>query len=144
MTGRIDNLVTDGLVLALEGDVSLEVAPNRSTFTFPSTLSNGQSYSVTIVRQPQRLGCRIVNGAGKLQGANVTNVVVDCTYRPSCAALHDDMPSLSTGSYIVRPADPPFVVHCDMSFYDGLRKEDGPSSCRPARGTGPLLCPRAK
>jgi hypothetical protein len=144
VTGRIDNLVSDGLVLALEGNVSLEVPPNRSTFTFPSTLSNGQSYSVTIVRQPQRLGCRIVNGTGNVQGANVTNVVVDCAYRPSCAALHDDMPSLLTGSYIVRPADPPFLVHCDMSFDDGIRKGGWTLIMSTGAGHGPTPLPEGE
>ncbi len=49
-------------------------------FTFPDSVANGASYTVTVATQPA-LGtttCTVANGTGVVNGANVTNVEVTC------------------------------------------------------------------
>jgi hypothetical protein len=57
---------------------------NNGTFTFPTALPNGQSYSVTVSRTSggsilTETIRTLMNGSGTISGANVTNVAVQCT-----------------------------------------------------------------
>ena len=75
----------DTVTLHDNGGDNLTLSTN-GTFTFPTALPNGQSYSVTVsgtsggtsiltsIYQPV-----VANGSGTISGANVTNVAVQCT-----------------------------------------------------------------
>ena len=47
-------------------------------FTFATPLANGGVYDVTVSSQPTDQTCMVINGAGNISGANVTNVSVAC------------------------------------------------------------------
>ncbi|MDX8381789.1 MAG: HYR domain-containing protein [Ghiorsea sp.] len=53
------------------GDVP---SPTNGSFTFNVQLNNGESYDVQTVFS----ACTITNGTGTINGANVTNVAIDC------------------------------------------------------------------
>ena len=54
---------------------------NNGTFTFPTALPNGQSYSVTVSDNERTwTTCTVTNGSGTISGANVTNVAVSACY----------------------------------------------------------------
>jgi hypothetical protein len=79
--GGVNGLFGTGLVLSLNaGAQTLNVAANGS-FTFPTGLSSGSPYAVTVQTQPTNLSqtCAITNGSGTTSGSNVTNVTVTCT-----------------------------------------------------------------
>jgi hypothetical protein len=76
-----------GLVSGLSGSVTLMnngadpivLSINRS-FTFTSQVASGSNYNVTIGTQPAGQTCSVTNPTGTIAGANVTNVVVSCSF----------------------------------------------------------------
>jgi formylglycine-generating enzyme len=80
----------DTVTLQDNGSDNLTLS-NNATFTFPTALPNGQSYSVTVsaltgLTPPQ---CTLMNGSGTISGANVTNVAVQCTRCPAFTGDRD-------------------------------------------------------
>jgi hypothetical protein len=73
--GTISGL-SGALVLANAGsEVTLTA---NGTFGFPGTLANGASYNATVKEDALGQTCTVTSGAGKIAGANVTNVAVAC------------------------------------------------------------------
>ncbi|HUO74399.1 MAG TPA: DUF4395 family protein [Solirubrobacteraceae bacterium] len=79
ISGTVDGLQGSGLVLSNLGD-QLPVAANGS-FTFPRTVSDGQSYEVDVATQPHTPDqvCTVERGAGHVASANVSDIAVHCT-----------------------------------------------------------------
>lgn len=48
------------------------------SFIFSTPLANNSNYAVTVNRHPAGQTCSVSNGSGKIVGANVTNVIVNC------------------------------------------------------------------
>jgi subtilisin-like proprotein convertase family protein len=79
--GNVSGLTGSGLVLSLDaGAQTLPVSANGS-FTFPTALANGTTYTVTVGTQPSTPAqtCTVTSGGGTINSANVTNVAVACT-----------------------------------------------------------------
>jgi len=77
--GTVSGLQGTGLTLADNGGDSLPIAVNGS-FTFPTPVATGASYSVTVLVQPTNpaQSCSVADGAGIAGTSNVTTVVVTC------------------------------------------------------------------
>jgi hypothetical protein len=77
--GIVSGLGGSGLVLQNNGGDGLGVSVSGA-FTFPTGLSSGAAYSVTVAVQPSTptQNCVVTNGAGTVGGMNVTDVEVDC------------------------------------------------------------------
>ena len=76
--GKITGLGTaTGLVLT-NGSDTLEVPANTSNFTMPTSVASGQLYDVAVKINPTAMDCTIINGAGTVNGANVTSINVSC------------------------------------------------------------------
>lgn len=69
--------------------VELQLAPNVGTadtlslnadgnFTFPNPLLDGSVFTVTVLSQPNGQSCTVANSTGTLNGADVTNISVNC------------------------------------------------------------------
>jgi hypothetical protein len=73
----------DTVTLQDNGSDNLTLSTN-GTFTFPTALPNGQSYSVTVSgtsgRTPPNI--TLTSGSGTISGANVTNIAVQCSKCP--------------------------------------------------------------
>jgi hypothetical protein len=65
------------LVLQNNGGDDLLISSN-GPFTFPTALPDGSPYDVTVLSEPEGSDCIVLNGSGTINGANVTNIVVDC------------------------------------------------------------------
>jgi hypothetical protein len=79
-SGNVTNVsVTCGLTLATSGQSSLPVAAGATSFAFPGPMMSGSSYAVTVATQPSGQVCTVGGGSGMMGGANVTNVVVNCS-----------------------------------------------------------------
>ena len=76
--GSITGLVNPGLVLQDNGDDSLTVAADATSFSFPTPLASGAKYSITVLTQPLGEACLISNGSGTATAA-VTNAAVNCS-----------------------------------------------------------------
>lgn len=85
--GTIQGLSGSGLVLA-EGDVfRISVPANATSFTMPGTATSGTAYDVTVQSSPPLSSCTVMNGAGKVNAANVTSISVSCVPVPE-SVLH--------------------------------------------------------
>lgn len=75
--GTVDSLSTSGLVLADGADVAA-VPANARSFTLPSPVAAGASYTVTVKTQPAGQTCQVQNGSGFVSGT-IQSITVRCT-----------------------------------------------------------------
>ncbi|HZJ55839.1 MAG TPA: hypothetical protein VFD38_16980 [Myxococcaceae bacterium] len=79
--GSVTGLVGSGLVLQDNGADNLPIAAD-GPFNFPTPLTAGEHYTVTILVQPTGQTCTVANGSGVIGDADVTGVAVSCTSNP--------------------------------------------------------------
>ena len=79
ISGQVTGLLGSGLVLQDNGTDSLSVTANGG-FQFPTTVTGGGAYNVTVLAQPTKptQTCTVASGTGTASG-NVGNVVVTCS-----------------------------------------------------------------
>ena len=75
--GSVTGLTMAGLTLS-DGTDTLPVPVNSTTFTFPTPVVVGTTYTVTATTQPNGLTCTISGGTGTVPATNVTSVQVTC------------------------------------------------------------------
>ena len=77
--GTVTGLRGTGLVLRNNGGDDLVVTASGAV-TFSSRLADKTTYAVVVKTQPVLPGqiCTVTKGTGKVHGANVTNVAIDC------------------------------------------------------------------
>lgn len=78
--GTVTGLTESGLVLRLNGSVTLPVASDGA-FTFDRGLDLGTPYSVSVLTQPAGQTCELADGAGSIS-ADVTDIGVNCVAEP--------------------------------------------------------------
>ncbi len=85
--GTVSGLAGSGLQLSNIGSDNLAVTAN-GPFSFPRETPDGISYEVRVATQPVNPGqsCAVTNGSGRMAGADVGNVEVECTTLPPNAA----------------------------------------------------------
>jgi hypothetical protein len=84
-----------GVVIGLKGGASVQIvngADNvpvtaNGSFTLPTAVASGASYSVFVGTQPAGQTCGVQNAAGTAGSANITDVVIYCTYSVTAATL---------------------------------------------------------
>jgi hypothetical protein len=76
VNGTVSGL-TGTVVLQDNAGDSVGISTN-GTFTFPTTLANGSTYSITVLTQPAGETCSVTNGVGTVSGASISNVCVNC------------------------------------------------------------------
>jgi 6-phosphogluconolactonase (cycloisomerase 2 family) len=77
--GTVSGLTGTGLALSLNGGSSLPISAN-GTFSFPSAVLSGATYTVAVAAQPNGANytCDVAGGTGTVQGGPITNVAVVC------------------------------------------------------------------
>ncbi|MES2832996.1 MAG: hypothetical protein V4695_13525 [Pseudomonadota bacterium] len=95
--GTITGLTGTGLQLANGGSV-ISPDPSAVTFVFPNQVEIRAPYSISVVAQPARQNCSVVNGSGTAGAAPVTVVNVVCV--PNAYALGGRVTGL-TGSNLI-------------------------------------------
>ena len=77
--GTVAGLLGSGLVLQNNAGDDLSIAADGS-FTFATAIVDGSEYSVTVSSDPSlpAQSCSVTGGDGSLEGAAVTDVLVDC------------------------------------------------------------------
>lgn len=78
--GTVTGLAGSGLVLRNNGGDDLTIGGNGE-FSFPTPLADGSAYSVSVLNHPTNFSqsCTVINGSGKLSGADVSNITISCT-----------------------------------------------------------------
>src|SRR5512140_2506662 len=78
--GTVTGLLGTGLVLQNSLSDDLAVTADGA-FTFPTALSSGAAYAVTVKTQPTSptQTCTVTSGTGTIASSNVTNVAITCT-----------------------------------------------------------------
>ena len=101
--GAVSGLSGTGLTLQLNGGAEMPVAANGA-FTFPDSLTDGAAYDVTIRAQPgdPEQTCEVSSGAGRISGANVTNVAVVCTTGGAAFTVGGTVTGLTGSGLILR------------------------------------------
>ena len=78
--GTISGLNGPGLMLTDGIDTHLSVSSGGTTFSFPSPVPAGSTYSVSVASQPPGITCNVTaNATGTMPTANFSGVVVTCT-----------------------------------------------------------------
>lgn len=75
--GTVTGLTTDGLVLA-NGDSTIAIPANATSYTFPSQIDDHGSFAVTVKTQPPLLSCSISRGEGTATGVAIVDANVVC------------------------------------------------------------------
>jgi beta-lactam-binding protein with PASTA domain len=85
--GTVIGLKSSGTVHVLNGNDNDAVSANGS-FTLPTAVTSGTAFTVSVGALPTGQVCAVQNGSGTVASANVTNVLVYCTYIQSVATLN--------------------------------------------------------
>ena len=85
--GTVIGLKSSGTVHVLNGNDNDAVSTN-GTFTLPTAVTGGTAFNVTFGTMPAGQICAVQNGSGTVANANVTNLLVYCTYTQSVATLN--------------------------------------------------------
>ena len=76
--GTISGSIPAGLVLENNGQDTLSVAADSTTFRFATPLANGASSSVTVASPPAGMNCTVANGSGIVTIIDTSNISVAC------------------------------------------------------------------
>jgi len=79
--GSVTGLAGSGLVLQNNGGDNLPIGAD-GPFTFPTPLTSGDHYLVTVLQQPTGQTCSVASGSGAIAAAAVTDVAVSCAADP--------------------------------------------------------------
>jgi hypothetical protein len=85
--GTVIGLSSSGTVHVLNGSDNDAISGN-GPFTLPTSVVGGTAFNVSFGTLPTGQVCAVQNGAGTVANANVTNVLVYCTYTKSIATLN--------------------------------------------------------
>ncbi|WP_136418403.1 hypothetical protein [Herbaspirillum sp. ST 5-3] len=76
--GKVTGLTRDGLALA-NGNSTITIPANATSYKFPDEIDNFADYNVTILSQPVGITCNLVNAKGSATGIPITWVNVSCS-----------------------------------------------------------------
>ena len=96
------------ITLQDNGTDAITVSSNAG-FTFPTAITTGGQYNVTISKQPAYQGCSVIAGAGQVALANVTTIRIHCPV----FTLIDNLGFGADGNY---PQSGP-IAGSDGNFY---------------------------
>jgi PASTA domain len=85
--GTLIGLSANASVQILNGADTVPVSANGS-FALPTAVVSGGTYSVTVGTPSSAQICGVQNATGTVASANVTNILVYCTFTVSAATLH--------------------------------------------------------
>jgi hypothetical protein len=121
--GTVTGLTTDGLILA-DGNNTVAIPANVTSYTFPTQIDNQASYAVTVQAQPARLTCILANAIGTATGVPINWVNVSCT--PNTYNLGGAINGLTSGGLVlVNGSDTVSPAANDLSFVFPTKVADG-------------------
>jgi hypothetical protein len=131
--GTLIGLTGNASVQILNGADALPISSNGS-FTLPTAVGSGGNYSVTVGTPTSDQSCDVQNGSGTVASANVTNVLVYCTYNVSAATVHNTYTTVAAGFDTVVNATPFILDMVSATTFDGTGDTSATSTVN-ANGT---------
>ena len=121
--GTVSGLAADNEVILQNNDGDDLIVSANGFFTFTTPLDDGSAYNVTVLTQPTSPNqtCLVANGSGTVTGANVTNIVVDCspnTIGGTVSGLADGNQVVlqnNGGDDLIVPDDGPFTFDTPLA-----------------------------
>jgi hypothetical protein len=110
ISGTVIGLAT-GATVHVMNDTDIEPITANGSFMLPTALPNGSNFSVAVGTPSSDQSCAVQNGSGTVPAANVTDVLVYCTYNVSTAALNS--------TYTVAVADFGAATNENPNPFDG-------------------------
>jgi uncharacterized repeat protein (TIGR03803 family) len=80
--GTITGLGENTSLVLTDGTDTLSVSAGSTSFTMPTPVAVGSSYTVTVGTQPTGLACSVSHGSGTMPASAVSTVQVSCTDQP--------------------------------------------------------------
>ena len=117
--GTLIGLTANASLQILNGADTLPISSDGS-FTFPTAVATGGSFNVTVGTPTGAQTCGVQNGAGTIGSADVTNVLVYCTYNVSAATLHNTYTSVAADFANTSNGTPLPVDEVAAQTYDGV------------------------
>ncbi|HEY3973142.1 MAG TPA: kelch repeat-containing protein [Candidatus Sulfotelmatobacter sp.] len=101
--GSISGLAGTGLVLQNNKASSVTVSANATAFTFPTAVTSGSAYNVSVMTQPSSpaQNC-VVSGGSGMTSANVTSVLVTCSTTPTNYTVGGTISGLSGSGLVLQ------------------------------------------
>lgn len=141
----------DSIVLTLNGGSNKSITKGSTNPTFEWNLNDGQNYVVAVQTHAAGKTCSVSNGSGKVSGANINNVTINCAFNQytvsgSVAGLCAGQTikvrnngAIDSEQSIVGNNNFTFPAQNDLSQYK-VTVTDTPDgvSCTVANGTGSL------
>ena len=79
IAGSVTGLNSGASVTLLDNGTDTLTISNNGDFTFPTQLTSGETYHVTVSAEPLHQVCTVTNGGGTITNPGVTNIAVACT-----------------------------------------------------------------
>jgi hypothetical protein len=153
--GTISGLTTSGLVLINDSDTRM-VSANATTFTMPTAVDFGSSYTLIVHTQPTGLTCSFSSSghaapsSGTMPANNVTNVALVCS--PQSYALGGTVSGLTSGTLTLAngsgsdtvnvTANGAFQLPADVAYGSTyavtVQTQPAGQTCTVSNGTGPM------
>jgi len=80
--GHVTGLAAGTTVVLQDNGGNNTTVSANTNFTFSAPILSGSMYSATVLTQPAGQNCSVLNGSGIVRGANISNVIVNCTSLP--------------------------------------------------------------
>jgi len=87
--GAVSGLTESGLIISNLIE-PLSVTANSTQFTFPTLVTSGTAYNVSILQQPPHITCGVLQGIGTVAAGLVTTIGITCTPNVSQAGFTVD------------------------------------------------------
>ena len=117
--GTLIGLASGASVDVLNGADQKSVSAN-GTFALPTGVASGGAYNVTVGMPSSAQTCDVQNASGTVAAANVTNVVVYCTYSASDATLKNTYTEVAAGFDVPNNPGPLILDLVNATTYDGM------------------------
>ena len=136
--GTLIGLAAGATVQVLNATETLPVSAN-GPFTLPIGLLNGGSYAVTVGTPTSAQTCTVQNGSGTVASANVTNVVVYCTYTVTNATLNATYTTAIVNFNDGGSGSPVILDGAVVAAYDGSGGYNGTATFKTPSGVLSVL-----
>jgi len=144
--GTISGLTADGLTLS-NGTETIVVVSGSTSFSFPTLVDDGKTYSVVVVTQPGGLQCTVTNGSGTASAnVDVSDVAINCVpvwplsgtvngLQQAGLVLSNGTQSINVAPLASSFAFPGLLVQ-GASYAVTVTRQPLPQSCGVTNGTG--------
>jgi hypothetical protein len=152
--GTVSGLVAGGTLVLTDANTSaqVEISTNGS-YTFGTNFADGSNYLITATTTPISQTCVVSNGAGTINGADITDVNVVCANAPGIFSIGGTVSGLPDGGILLLEnedggafkeitANGPYIFdvgYTDLALYQvAVVSEPAGYDCLIANGSGSI------